>query len=110
YADPTKDAFFGKCRDTFTPLGPWIETDLDIAAGLAVRSWVDGELRQDGVTTDMVLGIGELVATASSITTLLPGDVILTGTPIGAAPLEPGQRVTCEVAGIGVLTNPVVRR
>jgi 2-keto-4-pentenoate hydratase/2-oxohepta-3-ene-1,7-dioic acid hydratase in catechol pathway len=102
--------FFGKARDTFTPLGPWIETDLDLAAGVAVRSWVNGEPRQDGVTTDMVLAVRELVATASAVCTLLPGDLILTGTPAGASAVEPGQRVTCEASGIGTLTNPVVAR
>ncbi|MDR2453138.1 MAG: fumarylacetoacetate hydrolase family protein [Bifidobacteriaceae bacterium] len=112
YPDPQADprGFFAKCRDTFTPLGPWIETDLEVAAGLPVRSWIDGLAQQDGATTDLVLGIGELVATASSIATLLPGDVILTGTPAGAARIEPGQRVTCEVGGIGAITNPVVAR
>ncbi|MDR0627184.1 MAG: fumarylacetoacetate hydrolase family protein [Bifidobacteriaceae bacterium] len=106
--DPAK--FFGKYRDTFTPLGPWIETDLDPAAGLAVRSWVDGDVKQDGSTADLVTGVLELVATASAVCTLLPGDVLLTGTPAGASIIEAGQRVTCEVGGIGALTNPVVRR
>ncbi|MDR1824381.1 MAG: fumarylacetoacetate hydrolase family protein [Bifidobacteriaceae bacterium] len=102
--------FFGKGRDTFTPLGPWIETDLEPAAGLAVCAWVDGEPRQTGTTADLVTGVHELVAIASQVTTLLPGDVILTGTPAGASAIEPGQRVTCEVQGVGTLTNPVVRR
>ncbi|MDR1119003.1 MAG: fumarylacetoacetate hydrolase family protein [Bifidobacteriaceae bacterium] len=112
YADPDADprGFFAKGRDTFTPLGPWIETDLDLAAGLDVSSWVDGDPRQAGNTRDMVLGVGELVATASAVCTLLPGDVILTGTPWGPCPVEPGQRVTCEVAGLGAFTNPVVAR
>ncbi|MDR1392977.1 MAG: fumarylacetoacetate hydrolase family protein [Bifidobacteriaceae bacterium] len=120
FADPTHDprGFFGKGRDTFTPLGPWIETSFDLltdqsaaqSTGLAVRSWIDGQPCQDGLTRDMVLGIAELVATASSVTTLLPGDIILTGTPAGAAPAEPGQRVTCEVSGLGAITNPVVMR
>jgi 2-keto-4-pentenoate hydratase/2-oxohepta-3-ene-1,7-dioic acid hydratase in catechol pathway len=112
YQDPEADprGFFSKGRDTFTPLGPWIETDLDLASGLPVRSWIDGVPQQDGATTDLVLGIAELVATASSTSTLLPGDVILTGTPAGASPIAPGQRVTCEVGGIGAITNPVVAR
>jgi 2-keto-4-pentenoate hydratase/2-oxohepta-3-ene-1,7-dioic acid hydratase in catechol pathway len=95
--------------DTSCPLGPWIETDLD-AGDAAVRCWVDGDLRQDGTTADMTLGVAALVAYVSSIFTLLPGDVILTGTPAGVGPLEAGNRVTCEVEGIGTLTNPVVRR
>jgi 2-keto-4-pentenoate hydratase/2-oxohepta-3-ene-1,7-dioic acid hydratase in catechol pathway len=112
YEDPEADprGFFGKGRDTFTPLGPWIETDLDLALSLPVRSWIDGAPRQDGATGDMVLGALELVATASATATLLPGDVILTGTPAGASPIEPGERVTCEVGSIGAITNPVVAR
>jgi 2-keto-4-pentenoate hydratase/2-oxohepta-3-ene-1,7-dioic acid hydratase in catechol pathway len=112
FEDPAEDPckFFAKSRDTFTPLGPWIETDVDFGAPLAVRSWIDGAPRQDGATTDMVLGFAELVATASSVATLLPGDVILTGTPAGASPIAAGERVTCEVDGLGAITNPVVRR
>ncbi|MDR2566912.1 MAG: fumarylacetoacetate hydrolase family protein [Bifidobacteriaceae bacterium] len=107
---PDPRGFFGKYRDSFTPLGPWIETDLDPAVGLAVRSWIDGQPRQDGTTADLVTGVAELVATASAVCTLLPGDVILTGSPAGASPIEPGERVTCEVGGLGAITNPVVRR
>jgi 2-keto-4-pentenoate hydratase/2-oxohepta-3-ene-1,7-dioic acid hydratase in catechol pathway len=112
FADPLRDprGFFAKYHDTFTPLGPWIETDLDVAFAAAVRCWVDGSLRQDGRTDHLAVGIYELVATASSIGTLLPGDVILTGTPPGAPGIEPGQRVTCEVEGLGTITNPVVKR
>ncbi|MDR2374642.1 MAG: fumarylacetoacetate hydrolase family protein [Bifidobacteriaceae bacterium] len=109
-ANPDPRGFFAKWRDTFTPLGPWIETDLEPERGLAVRSWLDGQARQDGSTKDLLVGARELVATASAVCTLLPGDVILTGTPGGAAPIEPGERVTCEVGGIGAITNPVVRR
>ncbi|MDR2379272.1 MAG: fumarylacetoacetate hydrolase family protein [Bifidobacteriaceae bacterium] len=109
-AGPDQRGFFGKWRDSFTPLGPWIETDLDVAAGWPVRSWIDGQARQDGTTAELVIGVGELVATASSVCTLLPGDVILTGTPAGASPIEPGERVTCEVTGLGAIANPVVRR
>ncbi|MDR1295065.1 MAG: fumarylacetoacetate hydrolase family protein, partial [Bifidobacteriaceae bacterium] len=95
--------------DTSCPLGPWIETDLDTATA-PVRAWVDGELRQDGNTADMAVGVAGLIEYISSVFTLLPGDVILTGTPAGVGPLEPGNRVTCEVGGIGTLSNPVVRR
>ncbi|MDR1633412.1 MAG: fumarylacetoacetate hydrolase family protein [Bifidobacteriaceae bacterium] len=107
---PDPRGFFGKYRDSFTPLGPWIETDLDPGAGLPVRSWIDGRQGQDGTTGDMVTGIAELVATASSVCTLLPGDVILTGTPAGAGPIAAGDRVTCEVGSLGAITNPVVMR
>ncbi|MDN5559266.1 MAG: fumarylacetoacetate hydrolase family protein [Ruaniaceae bacterium] len=95
--------------DTSCPLGPWIETDLDVS-DLAVRAYVNGELRQDGRTRDMILGVPELVAFASSIFTLLPGDVILTGTPAGVGPIAVGQRVDVEIEGIGRFGNPVLRR
>ncbi|MCL2788214.1 MAG: fumarylacetoacetate hydrolase family protein [Micrococcales bacterium] len=95
--------------DTACPLGPWIETELDTSCA-PVRCWVDGELRQDGTTADMVRGVSDLVAFVSSCFTLLPGDVILTGTPAGVGPLDVGNEVSCEVGGIGMLSNPVVRR
>lgn len=98
-----------KAFDTSCPLGPWIETDLDLA-DQPVRSWVDGELRQDGTTADMLRTVPELVSYVSSVFTLLPGDVILTGTPAGVGPIEAGQRVEVEVGGIGRFGNPVVRR
>ena len=98
-----------KGYDTFCPLGPWITTHqrLEEAAALAIRTTLDGELRQDGNTKDMILTIPELVAYISSYTTLLPGDVILTGTPSGVGLMLPGQEVSVEIEGIGTLTNPV---
>lgn len=96
-----------KGMDTFCPLGPWIETDLDTSA-VAVRCRIDGEVRQDGSTADMVHGVGALVEYVSGAFTLLPGDVILTGTPAGVGLVEAGQRVEVEVEGIGILTNPFV--
>ncbi len=94
--------------DTFCPLGPWIETDLDPSAlGLVTR--LDGEVVQDGSTADMVHDVAALVSHASKAFTLLPGDVILTGTPAGVGPIVAGQRVEVEVEGIGTLSNPVVR-
>lgn len=96
-----------KGMDTFCPLGPWIETDLDVSS-LRVTSRLDGETRQDGNTADMVHGIGTLIETASAAFTLLPGDVILTGTPAGVGLVQPGQRVEVEIEGIGVLANPFV--
>jgi len=95
--------------DTFCPLGPWIETDLD-PMGLHLVTRVDGEVVQDGSTGDMVHGVAALVAHASAAFTLLPGDVILTGTPAGVGPVQPGQRVEVEIDAIGVLSNPFVRR
>ena len=94
--------------DTFCPLGPWIETDLDPSAQRIVTR-LDGEVVQDGPTSDMVHGVAALVSHASKAFTLLPGDVILTGTPAGVGLVESGQRVEVEVDGIGVLSNPFVR-
>ena len=96
-----------KGMDTFTPLGPWIETDLDVS-DLRITSRVDGDLRQDGTTADMVFGVAEIIAHASAAFTLLPGDVILTGTPAGVGPITAGQRCEVEVEGIGTLSNPFV--
>jgi 2-keto-4-pentenoate hydratase/2-oxohepta-3-ene-1,7-dioic acid hydratase in catechol pathway len=94
--------------DTFCPLGPAIDTDVDPAEGLAVTARVNGDVRQAGSTSDLVFGVGELVSFISSVMTLLPGDVVLTGTPAGVGPIIPGDRVEVEVEGIGVLVNPVV--
>lgn len=94
--------------DTFCPLGPWIATDLDPASGLAVRCRVDGTLRQNGSTADMVHDVAAVIEHCSAFATLVPGDVVLTGTPAGVGPLRAGQRCEIEVEGIGTLTNPVV--
>lgn len=94
--------------DTFCPLGPWIETDLD-AASLSLTTRLDGEVVQDGSTADMAHDVAALIAHASAAFTLLPGDVILTGTPAGVGPVIAGQRVEVEIEGIGVLSNPFVR-
>lgn len=95
--------------DTFAPIGPWIETDLDVD-NLSIRTRLDGEVVQDGTTADMVHKVAALVAHASAAFTLLPGDLILTGTPAGVGPVESGQRVDVEIEGIGTLSNPFVRR
>jgi 2-keto-4-pentenoate hydratase/2-oxohepta-3-ene-1,7-dioic acid hydratase in catechol pathway len=95
--------------DTFGPLGPWIETDVD-AADLAVTTTVNGELRQAGRTSQMLHGVADLVAHVSAAMTLLPGDVILTGTPAGVGPLNVGDEVAVTIEGIGTLTNQVVPR
>jgi 2-keto-4-pentenoate hydratase/2-oxohepta-3-ene-1,7-dioic acid hydratase in catechol pathway len=95
--------------DTFCPLGPAIATDVDPGAA-TVRTYVDDELRQDGTTADLVFDVATLVAYASHVMTLLPGDVILTGTPAGVGPLEVGQTVRVEIDGIGALENTVAAR
>ena len=93
-----------KGGDTFCPLGPWIETEID-ASDLRIRTLVDGEVRQDGRTSQMIHNVPSLIAYASAAMTLLPGDVILSGTPAGIGPFSPGQQVTVEIEGIGSLTN-----
>ena len=103
----------GKGFDTFCPLGPWVETDLDpqhFIDGVAIRTHLNGEVVQDGTTADMIFDIPTLIAYVSSVMTLLPGDVILTGTPEGVGPMEVGDEVEVSVAGLGSLTNKVVQR
>ena len=99
-----------KGYDTFCPLGPAIDTELDPQESLSIVCRVNGDMRQAGTTSDMVFGVGELVSYISRVMTLLPGDVVLTGTPAGVGPIEPGDRVEVEVEGVGVLLNPVVGR
>jgi 2-keto-4-pentenoate hydratase/2-oxohepta-3-ene-1,7-dioic acid hydratase in catechol pathway len=98
-----------KGHDTFCPLGPWIVTDLD-ASDLRVRCEVDEVLRQDGRTRDLLHGVPELLAHITAFMTLLPGDVVLTGTPAGVGPLAAGQTVSVQIEALGTLTNPVVQR
>jgi 2-keto-4-pentenoate hydratase/2-oxohepta-3-ene-1,7-dioic acid hydratase in catechol pathway len=95
--------------DSFCPLGPWIETDLDVD-DLAVRTTLNGDVRQDARTADLIFDVPTLVAYASSFMTLLPGDVLLTGTPGGVGPMRPGDEVSVTIEGIGTLTNQVVSR
>jgi 2-keto-4-pentenoate hydratase/2-oxohepta-3-ene-1,7-dioic acid hydratase in catechol pathway len=91
--------------DTFCPLGPAIETDFDLDAGARIVTRVDGEVRQDGPISDMVHSVPDIIAYASAAFTLLPGDVILTGTPAGIGPFEAGQTVEVEITGLGTLRN-----
>ncbi|GAA4901784.1 2-keto-4-pentenoate hydratase/2-oxohepta-3-ene-1,7-dioic acid hydratase in catechol pathway [Stackebrandtia albiflava] len=93
--------------DSFCPIGPWIDTDLDVS-DVEVRCEVNDSVRQLGRTKDMVFSPATLVSYVSHIMTLLPGDVILTGTPEGIEPVVPGDTVEVSVEGIGTLTNPVV--
>lgn len=90
--------------DTFCPLGPWIETDLD-PSDLKLQVRVNDEVRQDTSTAELVFTPVELVSWLSHVMTLLPGDVILTGTPAGLGPLEPNDTVEVEIEGIGILRN-----
>ena len=106
-----KDVQFTRAKgfDSFCPLGPWIETDLD-PSDVRVQTFLNGDLKQDGTTRDLVFDIPTLVAHVTSVMTLLPGDVILTGTPDGVGPMEVGDEVDVVVSGIGTLTNKVVSR
>jgi 2-keto-4-pentenoate hydratase/2-oxohepta-3-ene-1,7-dioic acid hydratase in catechol pathway len=96
----------GKGFDTFCPLGPWIETELD-PADVTVTTTIGGTVRQEGHSSEMIFPISELVEYISAFMTLLPGDVILTGTPEGVGPLAAGDIVTVAVSGVGELANPV---
>jgi 2-keto-4-pentenoate hydratase/2-oxohepta-3-ene-1,7-dioic acid hydratase in catechol pathway len=98
-----------KGHDTFCPLGPWIVTDIEPGA-LDLRTEVNGQLRQHSNTSLMIHDIGAIVEWVSAVMTLLPGDLILTGTPEGVGPIEAGDTVSITVSGIGTLTNPVVRK
>jgi 2-keto-4-pentenoate hydratase/2-oxohepta-3-ene-1,7-dioic acid hydratase in catechol pathway len=93
--------------DTFCPLGPWIETELD-PADLELVTTVNAEVRQQSRTSLLLHGVAELVSYVSAVMTLLPGDVLLTGTPDGVGPLEPGDQVSVKIEGIGTLSNRVV--
>jgi len=110
-----KDVQFTRAKgfDSFCPLGPWIETDLDpqdFADGVAVQTYLNGDVKQDGSTKDLIFDIPTLVAHITSVMTLLPGDVILTGTPEGVGPMEVGDEVEVSIARIGSLTNRVASR
>ncbi|MFD4358109.1 fumarylacetoacetate hydrolase family protein [Nocardia sp. NPDC058518] len=98
-----------KGYDTFCPLGPWIETALD-PSDLEIVTEVDGEVRQRSRTSLFLHDIPKIIEWISSVMTLLPGDVILTGTPEGVGPLRAGQNVSVTVEGIGTLTNPVATK
>ncbi len=96
----------GKSHDSFCPLGPWIETSLD-PSSLRLRTTLDGEVKQDSSTSLLLHPVPELIAWVSEVMTLLPGDVILTGTPAGVGPMTSGQTVSVAIDGIGALRNPV---
>ena len=107
----SKDGQYTRAKgfDTFGPIGPCIAVGLD-GRDLQVRAYVNGDLRQDSRTRELIFTIPELVEFISSVMTLLPGDIISTGTPAGIGPIKPGDSVTVHVEGVGALTNPVVAR
>ena len=98
-----------KGYDTFCPLGPWISTELDVS-DVRVTTTLNGELKQDGQTSQFLFDIPEVLAYITSFTTLLPGDVVLTGTPAGVGPMLPGDEVAVSIEGLGTLTNKVIVR
>lgn len=98
-----------KGHDTFCPVGPWIVTDLD-PSDLEIRTDVNGQVRQHSRTSLMIHDVAAIVEWISGVMTLLPGDLILTGTPAGVGPLEDGDVVSITIEGIGTLTNPVARK
>ncbi|TYB43266.1 fumarylacetoacetate hydrolase family protein [Actinomadura chibensis] len=106
-----KDAQWTRAKgfDTFCPLGPWIETEAD-PADLAITTSVNGEVKQDARTSLLLHDVPALVEYVSQVMTLLPGDVILTGTPAGVGPLEIGDEVTVTIENVGSLTNRVIAR
>lgn len=95
--------------DTSCPLGPWVETELD-PSDLGIMCTVNGQQRQLGRTSDMVRSIEDLIVHITEAMTLLPGDVVLTGTPAGVGPLNVGDEVAVTIEGIGTLTNKVIKR
>jgi len=95
-----------KSFDTFMPLGPWIETDID-PSSLGVRALLNGDVRQSSSTKNLIFDIPHLIAYISQIMTLEPGDVVMTGTPSGVGPMQKGDHVAVEIEGIGCLENTI---
>lgn len=99
----------GKSFDTFCPLGPWIQTELD-PADVGIAATLNGETKQSARTSHLLHDVPTLVASVSAVMTLIPGDVILTGTPEGVGPMQVGDEVSVSIEGIGTLTNRVITR
>ncbi|MBP0495896.1 fumarylacetoacetate hydrolase family protein [Pararoseomonas indoligenes] len=107
---PAEERCTRKSFDSFTPLGPWIVTADEVPdpQSLSNRLWVNGELRQEANTSEMTVGVAELIELISSVMTLRPGDVIASGTPQGVGPVVPGDQVTIEIERVGRMTLNVV--
>jgi 2-keto-4-pentenoate hydratase/2-oxohepta-3-ene-1,7-dioic acid hydratase in catechol pathway len=95
--------------DTYCPLGPWLETEIDLSTA-KVESRLNGEVRQSQTTASLIFPVPFLISFISRVMTLDPGDVILTGTPEGVGPMQPGDTIEVEIGGVGVLQNPVRAR
>lgn len=104
-----KDVQWARAKgfDTFCPVGPVVSDELDLDAGVTIETRVNGELRQQASTSDLIFSVPFLLGHISAAFTLEPGDLILTGTPSGVGPLKPGDRVEVSIAGLGVLANSV---
>ena len=103
------DGQWTRCKgyDTFAPIGPWIETEVD-PDDLLVESYLNGEVRQSARTSDLIFGVEEIISFISGIMTLVPGDVIATGTPSGIGKMRPGDVIEIKIEKIGTLKNYVV--
>lgn len=106
-----RDGQFTRAKgfDSFCPLGPWVETEFDPSEA-RIQTWLNDDLKQDGTTADMIHDVPALIEAVSAVMTLLPGDVILTGTPAGVGQMVAGDNVRVAVEGIGELSNRVVER
>jgi len=106
-----EERVFRKSYDTFTPVGPWIVTADEVPnhADINMKLWVNDELRQQANTRDLIVNIPQMVAVASSASTLYPGDLIATGTPAGVGPVRDGDIVTIEIENVGRMSIPVVQ-
>lgn len=107
-----KDGQWSRAKgfDTFCPVGPWVVERTAVQADrLRLRTWVNGQLRQEATTAEMIFSPAQIIAYASAVMTLLPGDLIATGTPAGVGPLAPGDVVRVEIEGLGTLENHVIR-
>jgi 2-keto-4-pentenoate hydratase/2-oxohepta-3-ene-1,7-dioic acid hydratase in catechol pathway len=104
-----KDGQWARAKgfDTFCPVGPLVTDEVEPAAGIRITTHLNGELRQDGNTCDLIFSIDHLLRYITAAMTLFPGDLILTGTPAGVAPMQPGDLVAVTVEGLGTLTNPI---
>lgn len=104
-----KDVQYTRAKgfDTFAPIGPCIAVGLDLASPITIEGWVNGERRQASSTAELIFALPRLIAHITAVMTLLPGDIISTGTPAGIGPLTAGDRVTVKVEGVGELVNPV---
>ena len=104
-----KDVQYTRAKgfDTFAPIGPCIATGIDLRQPVRVEGWVNGDRRQASTTAELIFSIPRLIAHVTAVMTLLPGDIVSTGTPAGIGPLRAGDRVTIKVEGVGELSNPV---